>query len=325
MKYEKTLTNRWEPVDESPFEEINLERLQKATEAIYSKKNIKNVVLEDMKSSKEIVKRVDWSISNIMERMQDDKMYEGDYWRLQKLMETDLEKLVYKILSVVAIRGQSDTVTSICGIVAPSLDMGIKAALTTVGECILEISKTFLVSLEKNEHTGTWFVKPNFSVDDKVRQFIRKTLYLPPMIVPPTQYRSNRDTPSLTLPKQSLFKGGNKKHHDFPIRLDVLNKLGAVPLALDIDVLKKINPTVPTHNKKTGQALTAEQIQQHEDQIAVGYDVYRMLIRHGNRFYLPSTADNRGRMYAEGYHVSYQGTSFHKAIINLADEEVVQQ
>jgi len=34
--------------------------------------------------------------------------------------------------------------------------------------------------------------------------------------------------------------------------------------------------------------------------------------------------DKRGRVYCMGYHVNYQGTPWNKAVIELADKEMIQ-
>ena len=52
-------------------------------------------------------------------------------------------------------------------------------------------------------------------------------------------------------------------------------------------------------------------------------DMYRNTLNHGNNFYLKHAYDTRGRCYCEGYYINYQGSSFKKAIVQLADKEVV--
>jgi DNA-directed RNA polymerase len=48
------------------------------------------------------------------------------------------------------------------------------------------------------------------------------------------------------------------------------------------------------------------------------------MVEMGNRFYLTHRYDKRGRTYAQGYHVNTQGNCWNKAVIELADEEVVE-
>ena len=48
-----------------------------------------------------------------------------------------------------------------------------------------------------------------------------------------------------------------------------------------------------------------------------------MLAHQGNRFYLGHKYDKRGRIYAQGYHISTQGTPYRKAMLDFADKEPV--
>jgi hypothetical protein len=52
--------------------------------------------------------------------------------------------------------------------------------------------------------------------------------------------------------------------------------------------------------------------------------VYDLIIDAGNEFYLNQKVDKRGRVYAQGYHVSTAGSSYKKASIELAHEEFVE-
>ena len=47
------------------------------------------------------------------------------------------------------------------------------------------------------------------------------------------------------------------------------------------------------------------------------------MLYHGNKFWLQNKVDKRGRIYTSGYHISPQGSSFKKAMINLANKEIV--
>jgi DNA-directed RNA polymerase len=43
-----------------------------------------------------------------------------------------------------------------------------------------------------------------------------------------------------------------------------------------------------------------------------------------NEFYLTHRYDKRGRVYCQGYHVTYQGTPWNKAVLELADKEIIE-
>ena len=43
----------------------------------------------------------------------------------------------------------------------------------------------------------------------------------------------------------------------------------------------------------------------------------------GNDIYLTHKYDKRGRIYCQGYFISYQGTDWNKAVIELSNKEIV--
>ena len=50
------------------------------------------------------------------------------------------------------------------------------------------------------------------------------------------------------------------------------------------------------------------------------YELYSMLAKQGNQFWLTNKVDKRGRKYAQGYHVTSQGSCFKKAMLELHHE-----
>jgi hypothetical protein len=116
----------------------------------------------------------------------------------------------------------------------------------------------------------------------------------------------------------SLILGGKHNHHDGNLCLDHLNRMNAVQLKLNRPFLRKYEEA-PTFALDT-QAKK----EQWESFITNSYRAYIKLVKGGNRFYLCHRYDKRGRCYAEGYHISTQGSSFKKAIIQLAQPELVE-
>ena len=45
--------------------------------------------------------------------------------------------------------------------------------------------------------------------------------------------------------------------------------------------------------------------------------------RCGNKFYFTHKVDKRGRLYCQGYHINYQSASYKKAMIELANKEII--
>ena len=136
------------------------------------------------------------------------------------------------------------------------------------------------------------------------------------MLIQPEKLKHNRHNPHLTYNDSLILGKGN--HHEGDICLDVLDSKNSVALSLDTEFLSSVEEE--PKNAPTDHL----QVQQWNVFKSQSYKVYTMLVTAGNRFYLTHKVDKRGRIYAQGYHVSTQGTSFKKASIELADKEVIE-
>ena len=100
--------------------------------------------------------------------------------------------------------------------------------------------------------------------------------------------------------------------------LDTLNIMNKVALRLDTDFLSTVEEE-PTFDLDT---------QDREDTWArfkqQSYHFYNVMATQGNRFYLTHKVDKRGRIYAHGYHINTQGSAFKKAMLELADGELIK-
>ena len=110
---------------------------------------------------------------------------------------------------------------------------------------------------------------------------------------------------------------GNGNHHDGDICLDVLNLVNKVPMRLDIDFLKTVT------EEPTFELDTAEKVHQWAQFKKQSTELYVLMAEQGNEFYFTNKVDKRGRIYAQGYHITTQGTAFKKASLELAKEELV--
>ena len=94
--------------------------------------------------------------------------------------------------------------------------------------------------------------------------------------------------------------------------------MNKVALRLDTDFLSTVEeePTfdLDTQDKEEGWAHFKKQ----------STYFYHMMATQGNRFYLTHKVDKRGRIYSHGYHINTQGSAFKKAMLELADAELIQ-
>lgn len=157
--------------------------------------------------------------------------------------------------------------------------------------------------------------KVNLKLPDSLDKQIRLFMYPMPMVCEPKELISNSGSAYLTVEKDSVLL--NDSHHSDDIVLEHLNKMNKVSLSLNQRV---VDGAVSTwKNAKTADAL--KQLSYYNQTAKV---VHKILLDHGNKFYLTHKYDKRGRCYCQGYHVSYQGSDFNKAIIEFTNKELIK-
>ena len=108
------------------------------------------------------------------------------------------------------------------------------------------------------------------------------------------------------------------KQHDKDVCLDHIDRMNAIPLSLEERVLQGL----PETSKEEPET---EEAQEHwQDFQRRSAEAYQTVLDRGNRFYMNHAYDTRGRCYCEGYYINYQGSQYKKAIVQLADKEVVK-
>jgi hypothetical protein len=166
-----------------------------------------------------------------------------------------------------------------------------------------------------------------FDITQDVQTELDKYQFPLPMIVEPRQLKSNRDSAYITTSDGS---GGSvilrRNHHEDDVCLDHLNRVNRIRFCLDNETAAMIrNRWRNLDRPKPGES---RQDFERRKRAFDKYDrtakqVMGEVTRHGNEFYLTHKYDKRGRVYCQGYHVNYQGAPWNKAVINLADKEVI--
>ena len=175
-------------------------------------------------------------------------------------------------------------------------------------------------------------VKANYLMSKECELALNQCMYKLPMIVKPRKvkhHENNRGSGYLTQAHDSLIL--NNKHHISEICREFIDTVNQVPLKLNNSVLQNYQHKIDLDSIKEKQAqgytlsswegiILAEQninlLNQQTKEI-VGS------ILQDNPFYLTHKYDTRGRCYAQGYHISYQGDSYCKALIELAEPELI--
>ena len=144
-----------------------------------------------------------------------------------------------------------------------------------------------------------------------------------PMVSAPLELKNNRDTGYYTVRGSAILRDN---HHSNDICLDHLNRLNRVPLKINTHTAGMIaNRWRNLDKPKDDEDLKDFQkrrkaFEKFDSTVRV---ISRFLYDAGNRFFLTHKYDKRGRSYCQGYHCSYQGAAWNKAVIELADAEMV--
>ena len=270
---------------------------------------------------------------------------QGDYYpsknaRLQQLTRLDLEALVFEIYVGIAYFSVPTLYTNVVGQMAGRLGWDEKRdAIATMGEILAILALTDVFDIFKEGRQASLQLVSNILLSDQLMQDMENVQYLPPMLCEPKELKNNRESGYLTFNDSLMLGSGN--HHEGDLCLDVLNRMNQVRLKLDTDFLCKIeedpNSEFTVEKIKEAAWERGEDISDHEAMDRVeqqkenwknfkqqSYEFYSLIAKCGNTFHLTHKVDKRGRIYSQGYHLNTQGTSFKKAMIEFAEQEIVE-
>lgn len=178
----------------------------------------------------------------------------------------------------------------------------------TAGEVIAVISNSSsLITVQKGNKGDYIMVDSEYEVENIPVLTKHNIIYEP---IP--EHTSNRSSEH-----GSLILGGKINHHDKSICLKHLDRMNSIPLKLNRPLLRIMEEAPKSVFK------TAMQKDQWNNYLKESYDKYIEIAQKGNTFYLNHKYDKRGRTYAQGYHVTTQGSAFKKAIVQLKETEIV--
>lgn len=163
----------------------------------------------------------------------------------------------------------------------------------------------------------------NIDIAPELQAEIDRYQFPLPMVIPPRPVTSNRDTGYIVTRGSILLR---KNHHENDVCLDHINRVNRIKFAIDIDTANMIQNSWRNLDKpKPGEPLNEfkKRVKAFEKYDRTSREVMALLLSEGNELYLTHKYDKRGRVYCQGYHVNYQGAPWNKAVIELADKEVV--
>lgn len=294
---------------------------------------IKQIVLQEMNEERFNRKHIDTKIRAAIQAstiMQDkltqgeqlvQKYLAGTYYaskmkRIAQLANLDVQALVMDIFVGIAYSLKPELFTSVSAQLAARLKFSDRTeAITTVAELMAVLCATDAFDIEKADRGASLMVVSSIPLPEQVVHFIENSQYLPPMVCEPLPVTHNYSSGYLTHNDSLILGTGN--HHDGDLCLDVLNTMNKVALQLDVDFLSTVEeePTFVLDNQDKEDLWNQFKRQ--------SYMFYSLLVSQGNRLYLTHKVDKRGRIYAMGYHITTMGAPFKKAMLELANEEIV--
>ena len=175
-------------------------------------------------------------------------------------------------------------------------------------------------------------VRALWGVPDNVKQALDECMYPVPMVIEPRKVRNNwnnRGSGYLLNRYDSLIL--KNKWHKGDICREFLDKANSVSLTLNQDIIQLFEHGLNLAKIKAKVELSGQSSWEAMAQAEKNWDMYKeqtslvASILKDKKFYLTHKYDSRGRCYAQGFHVNYQGDSYCKAMIELANKEEISQ
>lgn len=163
-----------------------------------------------------------------------------------------------------------------------------------------------------------------FTLSADVQEELDRFQYPLPMVVPPREVTNNKENGYLTSAGSIILR---QNHHDNDVCLDHINRMNKIRLTINPVVVKLVRNKWRNLDKpKAGETRADYEKRRRafEKYDRTARDVIGLLQEEGDEFYLTHKYDKRGRTYCQGYHVSYQGAAWNKAVIEFANKEMVE-
>lgn len=288
--------------------------IQMANEYRYSRKHIDGYIRKEFEQP-EFQEAIAEGVQLLEQWMQKD-FYASKQARIDQLQNLELMSLVEGILVGIAYIQQEELFTSVSAQLASRLQFSDKPeAIATMAEILAVLCETNAFDINKNGREASLTIVSRLPLSERLRSYIENATFLPPMVCPPKFVDNNRKSGYLTHNDSLVLGSGN--HHEGDLCLDVINIQNQIPLAMNMDFLKRYEM------QPKGEFESIEQEEQWRLFKKQSHQLWLLMHNQGNRFYLTHKVDKRGRLYSVGYHINTQGSGFHKAMLELAEQEVV--
>lgn len=194
-------------------------------------------------------------------------------------------------------------------------------AASKIAETIIQMMEVDMVDyIYKGEYLE---IHSKWSMTEDMVNEYKSKIYKLPMVIPPNKVNMNHDNKGSGYyldEKDSLIL---THHHSKRICTDVIEILNNIPLTINKKVVKKAVHTNSGCYQKENESKEEFQARMEHWKIFLKQTEFVHGMIGDNPFFLTHKFDTRGRVYDMGYHVHTQGDSYSKAVIQLANKEVV--
>lgn len=307
------------------------EYLQRANEYTYARQFIDNYIEHEITENADLQERINATCERIFQWAAE-SYYESKEIRIHPLSlytSEQMHQLVTRMAVVSAYAQEPEGMVNIVGQMTSALNWDDqKASVTTVSELLTLLSAEDIIDItwqpSKNEGARfgqlSCFVNAGFRLSELLLSYIELSQYLPPLVAEPKTVKKNAHSGYHTHNSHVVL---NHPNNEF-LSLDVINTQNKTALRLCPRFLEANEP-VP--NKELD---SAEKIQAWNKFMEDSKKVYELLLKQTHTMgdeplpiYFNHKYDSRGRMYCQGYHVSYQGSAYNKAAVELHKQEYI--
>ena len=290
--------------------------VQEMNEERFNRKHIDAKIRTAIESSPFMVEKIKQGVQLVQDYLSATYSYESKNKRIAQIKDMDVTALVSDMFIGVAYCLRPELFTSVSAQMAARLKLNDRTeAITTVAELLAVLCQTDAFDIFKEDRQASLKLESRIPLPDLLIDFIENSQHLPPMVCKPLPLVHNYSSGYLTHNDSLILGSGN--HHGGDLCLDVLNLMGTVALKVDTQFLSTVEEEPPF------ELDTQDKLDQWTAFKKQSYMMYSLMAQQGNRFYLNHKVDKRGRIYAHGYHITTQGTAFKKAMLEFADEEIV--
>lgn len=288
---------------------------QEKIEQTFNRKHIDKKIREAIESNPLMVAKIEEGVSLVQDYCSK-TYYASKNARVAQVAKLDHTELITNIFVGIAYFPVHTLFTSVTAQLASRLGFDDKReAIMTVAELLAILCDTDAFDIVKADRLASLHVISRIPLEKELVEFIINSAYLPPMVCEPIELKSNYCSGYLSHKDSVILGPGN--HHEGDVCLDVLNTMNRVALKLDTEFLCTLDE-MPNH-----ELDTAEKRDQWAAFKVQSLRFYKIMVDNGNEFYLTHKVDKRGRAYSQGYHITTQGSPYKKAMLELANEELV--